>query len=89
LSRFSLVEFGFVIFWHQNIGTKCAKNVDEIDTCSQYYKTFYTKLLLAQIPKAQKGTGDLFVFWDMFVYKLIVNMLVKSTPDVNLTNILL
>jgi len=44
---------------------------------------FYTKLSRAQIPKAQKDTGDLTVIFALlgsFLGKVANKMLVKSTP---------
>jgi len=46
---------GFVIF--------CAKNVDEIDGWDQFHQHLYAKLMLAQIPKAQKGSDVISVFF--------------------------
>jgi hypothetical protein len=46
--------------------------------------TFYNQLLQEQIPKMQKETDDLTVFlrfWNLQVQKLLINMLVKLTPD--------
>ena len=51
--------------------------------------TFYEQLLRSQIPKAQKKTvksSSFLRFWDLRVWKLLVNTLMKLTPSVNLTN---
>ena len=42
-------------------------------------------VFLANIPKEQKDTNDLAVFlrfWDLYVQKLCLNMLLKMTPGV-------
>jgi len=52
--------------------------------------TFYTQLLPVQIPKAQKDTDDMPVFFVLLGSareKAARKMLMKSTPGVNFTNI--
>jgi len=53
--------------------------------------TFYEQLLLAQIPKAQKKTYNLTVFFVLLgsaLKKAAYRMLIKLTPVVNFINIL-
>jgi hypothetical protein len=55
--------------------------------------TFYSKLLLAQIPKIQKDTNNLAVFlcfWDLLESraKALRETLAKLTPGLNFINVL-
>jgi len=49
------------------------------------FTNVYKQLLLSKISKVQNNTDDLTVFlrfWDLYVQKLCLNMLLKMTPGV-------
>jgi hypothetical protein len=51
LGAASLFRFGFVIFWHKNIGAKAAhKNADDFDYCKESISsTYYGNLFCTKV----------------------------------------